>query len=118
MPPVDEAQYLIELWHEAGTIESSGMGISRLSWAEIGGWLKVREFKEEPPLTSWEIDTVRKLSEEYSSEYNLASQKDRPAPYEVEDTSQVDRVLVGNKVKNVLAGFKKNTKERFVVEEE
>lgn len=99
LPPVENVEYIIQLWHEAGTIES-GTGITRLSWAEIEAWLAVREFNEELPLTPWEVNMVRKLSEEYASEYSQASAKDRPAPYE--DEPVFDMKVGKGKLKGLL----------------
>lgn len=107
MPPVDDLEYILNLWHEAGTVGSSGMGIMRLSWQEIKAWLEVRDINEELPLAPWEIDLVRELSAEYAGEYSLASDKTREAPYTVGDIKEIDRSAIASKVKNVLSGFKK-----------
>ncbi len=117
MPPVYEGHYLIELWHEAGTLESNGMGISKLSWQEINGWLSVRQKVGDPPLLHWEVELVRKLSEEYSSEYNQASDKNREAPYQADSLDDLDRAAVASKTKNIFASIRENAKQKYIVED-
>lgn len=118
MPELGAEEYIVGLWAEAGTIEQTGQGITRLSWQEIESWMHVRQLKGEVPLTAWEIDTIRRMSEEYSHEYSLASTKGHPAPYAVYSEEDFDRGAMGNKVANVLAGFKTVRDEpRYTVEE-
>lgn len=112
LPPVENLEYILELWHDAGTIESSTGGISRLSWQEIDAWLRLREVNEELPLTYWEISMVRKLSEEYSSEYNLASSKNRPAPYQESFDIKVGKSML----KGLLQGVSKKQEPKYEVE--
>lgn len=107
MPPLEAEAYLISLWEEAGTVESNGMGITRLSWKEIEAWLAVRERKGELPLKAWEIDVVRMLSAEYAAAYQAASEINAPAPYQGVTIEELDRTAVSNKVKNILGAFKK-----------
>lgn len=118
MPPTSEGHYLIQLWHNAGTVSSSGMGIGRLTWQEIDGWLGVRDKIGDPKLLCWEVEIIRNLSEEYASEYNLASDKKREAPYQTEDLADLDRAAVANKTKNIFAALRKNAKEKYIVEED
>lgn len=118
MPDIESEAYLVRLWEEAGVVDTSGMGVTRLSWKEIEAWLNVREMRGELPLTSWEIETVRKLSEEYATEYSAATDVDREAPYVVESIEQVDRPAVMNKFKSILGTFKKaDDGPRYTVEE-
>jgi hypothetical protein len=107
MPPLEAETYLIQLWEEAGTIESNGMGITRLSWKEIEAWLAVRERKGELPLKAWEIDMVRMLSTEYVAEYQAASEVNAPAPYDGVTVEDLDRPAIANKMKSLLGAFKK-----------
>lgn len=79
------------------------MGIVPLSWQEIIAWKDAIDIS----VTPFEMSLVRILSKEYCEEYYAASDKDRPAPYDVVD-DQIDRDAISNKVKNVLSGFKKN----------
>lgn len=102
----DGYEYLIEYWQEAGAIGCSGEGVTKLSWQEIEAWLNVKYRNEkfgrvrrnsrrkrcgmQSPwlLADWEIDAVRRMSEEYASEYNQASDKSRPAPYVAEEIEE------------------------------
>lgn len=118
MPLLEEEKYLIDLWEEAGAVETTGMGITKLSWQEIESWLNIRKLKGEAPLTAWEIETVRKLSEEYVAEYFAATDKTRKPPYEFESLEDIDREALSNKLKNVLSTFKKNPDEsKYEVDE-
>lgn len=117
MPDIESEAYLVQLWEDAGVVEPGGMSTTRLSWKEILAWLQVRKIKGELPLLAWEIDVVRLLSSEYSTENSLATAKDRPAPYTIVDEDQLDRVALGSKFKNVLSQFKKADNDRHVEEE-
>lgn len=118
LPRVDEELYLLKLWEEAGSVETNGMGISKLSWEEIRAWLDVRNRRGEMPLSSFEIETVRELSEEYVSEYYAASDTDREPPYGGESIEQLDRDAVAKKVSNVFDAFKRDKDEpKYIVEE-
>lgn len=117
MPPVYEGAYLIQLWHAAGTISTGGMGVARLSWPEIDGWLNVRNKIGDPKLLNWEVEIVRQLSEEYAGEYNLASDKDREPPYQTESLEDLDRAAVASKTKNIFAALRKNASEKYTVED-
>lgn len=107
LPPIYNLEYLIALWNDAGTVETSSGGIGRLSWLEINNWLEVRKKRNEADLQDWEIEVVRMLSEEYSSEYNLASDKNREPPYSEIDNSveELNRVNVVNKLNSIFGTF-------------
>lgn len=78
MPPLEDGeQYLLQLLTEAGTASSNGMGLSGLSWSELESWCKCLDVE----LSTWELLLIHTLSREYATEYSLASDKDRPAPY-------------------------------------
>ncbi len=106
LPDVNEAQYLIEMWHHAGTVSQNANGISPLSWLEIRAWRMENEIR----IDNFEINTIRRLSQEYVGEYYAATDKNRVAPYEVQE-EEIDRKAIANKVKNVLAGFKQSNNE-------
>lgn len=113
MPDVGAAEYIIDFWHDAGTIGHASNGIAPLSWQEIQAWLSLNEIV----LSNFEIRMIRVLSQEYCGEYYAASDKDRPAPHEITE-DMLDRVAVGNKIKNVLSRLKKIKDEsKYIVEE-
>lgn len=103
-PDLEGAAYLVTLVHEAGTMQSNGMGAVPLSWQEIDAWLNVTELR----LTIWEKLTIREMSEAYVAEFVKASDKHAVAPYQgAVDASRIDRKAVADKLRNVLRGFKK-----------
>lgn len=106
MPELNESAYIIDLWHEAGTVASGGMGLSPLSWTEIKNWIDAVELD----LSTWELLTIKFLSSEYCSEYGLASDKNRAAPFE--EIEDIDREALGSKFKNILRGFASKEEER------
>lgn len=110
--------YLIQLWHEAGTVSQTGMGIAPLTWAEITAWAD-RFFTEEvvqwvkSPTKRWvpilvkeqalkdyELQIIRMLSQEYSSEYSMGSEQDRACPKEIviEDITKEDAEANSNEM--------------------
>jgi hypothetical protein len=106
LPPIEGAEYLVSLLFEAGLVQQTGMGVTALSWQEIRAWLDSITMQ----LPTWEILTLKRLSEAYAGEYNQASDKARPAPYvfvpeDVEE--EIDRVAVGSKLKALLRSYKK-----------
>ena len=107
LPNVEEAEYLVRYWHEAGTVSQGGMGIAPLSWQEIRAW----RLENELSLATYEINLIRQMSVEYVGEYHSASAKDRPAPYQEFKEEEFDRAAVGNKIFNVLSSFKKKKDE-------
>lgn len=113
MPELDEAYYLVEYWHDAGTVSKGGMGISELTWEEIRAW----KLENYPWLGNFETRLIRRLSQEYCGEYHAASASDRPAPYDVQEY-QLDRTLISNKIGNTLRSLMKAGKEpRYTVED-
>lgn len=104
LPDLEDADYIVEWWHEAGTISQGGMGISPLTWQEIRAW----RLENELHLENFELQMIRAMSSEYCGEYNAGSEKGREAPYSVSE-EKVDRVAISNKIGNVLSGFKRNT---------
>lgn len=103
LPPIADAEYLVALLNEAGLFESSGMGAMPLSWKELNSWLYCTSLQ----LSTWEILTIKSMSEAYVSEYNQASEKDRTAPYEHMDEAGVKRQEVDSKLRGFFSTFKK-----------
>lgn len=111
MPEVEEAEYLLKYWHDAGTVGQGGMGITPLSWQEIRAWRLERTLR----LEDYEITAIRALSCDYVSEYHAGTETNRPPPFEY-DESCFDSVAAGNKIKNVLRGLTKKEPARYTSE--
>ena len=108
LPNLDGAEYLVTLLFEAGLVQSSGMGVSALSWAEIESWLYVTHLN----LSVWEKLTIKNMSEVYAGELSMATKKDSVAPYtHVDDILIADREVIANKLRNAFAAFKKTKTE-------
>lgn len=104
MPSLDGAEYLVTLLFEAGLVQSTGMGVTPLTWSEIESWLRVTQLK----LSVWEKLTIKNMSEIYAGELSSATKKDSPAPYTHIDKALIaDREMIANKLKNVFASFKR-----------
>jgi hypothetical protein len=112
LPDVEEAEYVIRWWHEAGTVGQGGMGITPLSWQEIRAW----RLENELSLSLWEVNAIRMLSTEYCSEYHEASSKDREPPYQEMLEEEFDRTAVSNKIENVLLSFMKKDEPKYIEE--
>lgn len=111
LPELNEAEYLIGYWHEAGTVSSSGMGLSPLSWQEIRAWRLENKLNLHP----FELQAIRTLSQEYAGEYGQASEKDRPAPFA---RSEAEVFQAGKSMLKNLLQTSANTKKepRYEVE--
>lgn len=109
LPNLEGADYIISMLYEAGLFSSNGMGAVSLPWVEIDAWLHRTGLE----LSTWEILTIKELSDAYVAELNQASAKDRPAPYieVVEDEAQIvaQRSLVMSKLKSVFGSMKRKT---------
>jgi hypothetical protein len=106
MPPIErEDEYILQLLAEAGTASSNGMGLTGISWSELLSWDQLLGYS----LTAWELTTIHELSREYATEYSLASDKDRPAPY-IHVTQETKQNL-DQKILSILRGFKPSGKK-------
>ena len=76
LPELGEAEYMIPLLYEAGLVEQNGMGIVGLSWKELNSWQECTQVK----LHTWEVTTLKQMSDAYASEFSQASKPDHPAP--------------------------------------
>lgn len=128
MPDIEDCEYLLDLWHEAGTVGHTGMGICGLDWKEIGPWAdkcyshavvqylptendqSIPVTLQECFLSVWELLVIKSLSSAYASEYSQASDVDRPAPYvSVADLEELDRPAIANKIGSILRSRMKKT---------
>lgn len=108
LPELEEASYLIPLWHEAGFVSSTGMGISGLSWTEIHNWLQETGLE----LTVWEKLMIKHLSDSYAQEYSASSggPEDRTAPYCTLPENH-DRQAVAQKVTGLMQSLMSRQKK-------
>lgn len=117
LPSLSEyEQSLIQHWFACGTVTQTGSGIVSLLWGEILKWAKHFhkrvdiELVEHPRqsarhkraysavvvescnLLDWELEQIKKLSEEYTSEYSAASnpQRECPTPIFLDEVSEED----------------------------
>lgn len=107
MPPVGNELYIVALLDEVGPVVSNGMGISPVSWTEIRDWKEMLQLELEP----WELSLIRQLSSEHATEYSLASDSTRPAPY-IPSAETIDRAALSNNLGSALRGFKKGQKNK------
>lgn len=110
-------------------LTQGGMGVTSLEWGEIRSWAELFhsdtyiEWCDNPEttadvvlppsaipvkqitLTDWELQQVKRLSEEYCSEYHAATEPSRPCPRDIfiEDVS--DEVAMEN-AKAMAQGFR------------
>lgn len=83
------------------------MGTVPLTWTEIRNWKECTDTE----LNTWELITLKTLSDAYTGEYNQASNKTRPAPYsEVDEDVAANRINVANKLKNAFQSRKRSVK--------
>ena len=108
LPSLDGAEYLVTMLFEAGLIQSTGMGVSALSWSEIESWLRVTQLD----LSVWERLTIKSMSDTYAAALGSSTKRDTPAPYtHVDEALIADRTAVASKLKNVFSSFKKSKSE-------
>lgn len=126
LPPLSEyEQSLIGHWMQAGTVEQTANGLIALSWQEVNSWANrfhkdsFIELIEHPrqsarhkktysavvvercSLVDWELDQIKKLSQEYASEYSQASKPDRACPTTIfiDDVSEDDAIANAKKIR-------------------
>lgn len=100
MPELDESEYLLPMLFEAGLVSQSGMGIAPLSWQEIQAWQNCTGVV----LHTWEVCTLKQMSEAYAGEFSSASKPDAAAPYQYAAEEfveqEIDHEAVCNKLHN------------------
>lgn len=108
LPDIPEgAEYLVSYFVSTGCVMHTGMGSIPLSWQEIKAWAWANGLED--TLDVMEAEAIRKMSMAYAAEHSQADDPKRPQPYvRAKDAEEIDRTQVSNKVRNILAGFKKN----------
>jgi hypothetical protein len=90
MPPLDEAEYLVEHLWEVGPTMAAGAGAGPVTFQEMTAWQEMTGVDLEP----WEARILRQLSLDYLSESHKAESPDRLPPYgALQRNSSVDDKL-------------------------
>lgn len=113
-------RHILELWYEAGTVSQGAAGVLALEWESIIAWANqfysehYVEWVEHPrhslrhkrvytplllkqcTLLDVELQLIRRLSQEYASEYQEASDPKRECP----KTIHLDEITDNDKLKN------------------
>ena len=109
MPEISEAAgYLVALLHSAGVAETSGMGLTGLTWQEIEAWARCQDMVG--ILSPREYKAIYTLSRAYVGAHAEASKKGAKPPYvkpveKDEEKDEVVRELVTEKVDDVFASM-------------
>lgn len=102
IPPGSE--YLVAFLHSAGTASSSGMGLTGLSWQEIGAWVKCTD--NIGIATPKDLRVVHTLSRVYANEFAAASKKGAMPPFTpVKKLDEEERKQVAKKVDDLFDLF-------------
>jgi hypothetical protein len=94
---------LVGLFHLSGQALQTGWGLCPLTWVEIDAFVRVNDLD----LTLWERELLKKMSEAYCAEYSRASDPKRPAPYQPEQTEEVDQIAKAMRIMDSLSAFRK-----------
>ena len=90
MPSID-CGYLVSYLFEIGPTMAAGMGSGPITHGEIESWQRITGIDLNP----WDARTLRRLSIDYLSESQKATQMDCPAPWEqAPDVIEVPNVKV------------------------
>lgn len=100
LPEIDYAIYIVNILDEIGAVQNTSMGMSPLTWQEIKAWGEVTDTK----LDTWELATIKNLSNIYTAELSHASNPKRASPY----TAKVVAVDWGDKFAAALRSIKNN----------
>jgi hypothetical protein len=121
-------QSLVSKWFECGTCEQGAGGLLPLSWKEIVAWASYFykdtfvEMIEHPrhslrhkrtyspvviersSLVDWELEQIKRLSQEYVSEYAEGTNPDRKCPNAIfdEDVSDEDKVTNAKQIREAM----------------
>jgi hypothetical protein len=99
---IEGSEYLVALLHSAGTATQTGMGLVPLQWVELRAWTETLGVQH----TAWELETIRRMSEAYASEFSQASDKKRPIPYKPVEEIVINRVAVASQVESVFSALR------------
>lgn len=77
MPEIGCASYLLTYLFEIGVCNSTGFGVSPISWSEISAWSELTQIK----LLRFEALTIKMLSNSFVSQYNESDDSVSHPPY-------------------------------------
>lgn len=100
MPPC-AAIYIADWLFEVGPTTPTGAGAVPLSHAEIEAW----QHNTGITLNTWQARMLKRLSQEYLSEYQAAADADRPAPWQGAAYAKPKASLVAMRLKQSIAGL-------------
>lgn len=104
MPRVEGCNDVLNAFSLSGYIQSSGMGISPLSWQEI----KAMNDSAGLFLDSWAMRQVRSMSEHYCRMFTMSSDNDIPPPH-VESYEEYKHYKLAQSERLMLARRNKTT---------
>jgi hypothetical protein len=107
LPEFDSAfSPMLGFFFDMGQAMSTGMGLIPISWQEQRAW----RLENKLSLTLWEIETLRKMSEAYCSEYHKATDPSRKRPFSLYNEDEIDEEAEKRKalaLMNMLRSFRK-----------
>lgn len=102
-PEIDpDYDYLRVLFFRSGQVSTGGMSMAPLTWTEL------RNFRLESKMIihSWEMDIIKRLSEEFCSEYTKGSNPQQPAPYvKVVENTEEEKIAKAITMLDMLKSF-------------
>lgn len=108
MPPVEAGQHLIDYLWEVGPVVAAGAGIAPVPHSEILAWQQNTGID----LDSWEVRTLRRLSEEYLSQSIASEKPDARPPWTPEVLTPQDREAVSKQVSMTLRAIALDQRKR------
>lgn len=93
LPWIDGGEHLVLWLMEVGPAASSGMGMERISYREIGEWQRLCGI----PVQPWEVRALRRLSGEYIQQSEISRDPLCPQPW-LEELPDDDRAQVSDKI--------------------
>jgi hypothetical protein len=78
-PPLDESQYIVEMWNMLGKARSNGFGIEQIPWTEIKAFIDVNQ------ISLWEAKLLHMMSKIFVDYCNSMKDKECEAPYRKDD---------------------------------
>lgn len=109
LPAIPEVfSNLRELFFLSGSAMNSGTGLVPLTWSEIKAFIEVNELE----LTLWEKGMLKRMSDEYCSEFYQASSPTRPAPYTAKVVEEEDAIAVAMRIRANMRAIKPPRKKK------
>lgn len=101
LPPLCEYGEILAEWLlDAGPVQSNGMGVSGVSWAEFYGvsWAELQAWRDLSgyAITEWGMETIHRASRAYAHEVGNSQGKPTPSPWR---EVRQDPVEVMNQIK-------------------